>query len=119
MDRKAIEEVKKRLIQERERIKKQLEAMTEEREFNKDKIQVKWKDIGNKDEDNATELADYQDQISLERNLEISLEKIEKAIKIIDKGNYGKCEKCGKEIEKARLEAYPEATLCLTCKSSS
>ena len=119
MEKKFIEEIQKRLTQERDRIRKQLEEMTEEREFNKDKIQVKWKDIGNKDEDNATELADYQDQISLERNLEVSLEKIDKAIQRIEKGDYGKCEKCGKGIEMVRLEAYPEATLCLICKSSS
>lgn len=119
MDQQFINEMKKCLLAERDKIRGQLETMTEEKNFNKDKIQVKWKDVGTKEEDSATEVADYQDQISLERNLEISLEKIEKAIQSIDKGDYGKCEKCGKEIERARLEAYPEATLCLTCKSSS
>jgi len=117
MDQQFINEMKKRLLAERDKIRGQLETMTEEKVFNKDKIQVKWKDIGTKEEDSATEVADYQDQISLERNLEINLEKIDKAIDKIGKGVFGKCEKCAKEIEQARLEAYPEATFCLACKS--
>lgn len=117
MEQEFIEEMKKRLTHERDKIRSQLETMTEEKVFNKDKVQTKWKDVGTKEEDSAVEVADYQDQISLERNLEVSLEKIDKALESIEKGFYGKCEKCGKDIEQARLEAYPEANLCLTCKS--
>lgn len=117
MEQKFIDEIKNRLIQERDKLRSQLESITEEKVFNKDKVQAKWKDLGTKEEDSAVEVSDYQDQISLERNLETSLEKIDKAIERITKGIFGNCEKCGKEIERARLEAYPEATLCLTCKS--
>ena len=31
-------------------------------------------------------------------------------------GTYGTCESCGEPIGKARLQAFPRATLCVTCK---
>ncbi|MDD2823357.1 MAG: TraR/DksA C4-type zinc finger protein [Candidatus Daviesbacteria bacterium] len=41
--------------------------------------------------------------------------RISNALTNMKKGTYGKCEKCGQEIEINRLEALPTATLCLTC----
>jgi DnaK suppressor protein len=34
----------------------------------------------------------------------------------IDAGTYGVCESCGQPIGKARLLAFPRATLCVACK---
>lgn len=115
MDQVLAGELKRKLLQEKENITKQLERVTHESSFNKDKVQVKWEDLGDKDEDNAMEVADYQDNISLESNLERSLERIEKALKRMAEGAYGLCENCGQIIEEARLIAYPEAMLCLKC----
>jgi len=35
------------------------------------------------------------------------------ALEKLAKGKYGKCEKCGKEIEKERLEIHPAARFCM------
>lgn len=40
---------------------------------------------------------------------------VRRALGKIEKGEYGLCEVCGQEIDKARLGAYPEATKCLKC----
>ncbi|MBW6441862.1 TraR/DksA C4-type zinc finger protein [Patescibacteria group bacterium] len=40
---------------------------------------------------------------------------VRKALTAIKLGSYGKCEVCGKDIDKARLEVYPEATTCIEC----
>jgi DnaK suppressor protein len=40
---------------------------------------------------------------------------VRKALAAINLGTYGKCEVCGKPIDKARLEVYPEATTCIEC----
>lgn len=40
---------------------------------------------------------------------------VRKALARMKIGKYGKCEVCGKEIDKARLEVYPEATTCIEC----
>ncbi len=41
--------------------------------------------------------------------------KITKALSRIKRGNYGKCECCGRLIEPERLKAMPTATLCIAC----
>jgi RNA polymerase-binding protein DksA len=41
---------------------------------------------------------------------------IERAVERIDNGTYGFCERCGKPIPKARLKAFPAATLDVACK---
>ncbi len=45
------------------------------------------------------------------------LQDIEDALKRMEKGTYGKCLRCGKDIGEARLEAIPYASLCITCKT--
>ena len=45
-----------------------------------------------------------------------AMDQTERAIARVDDGTYGNCESCGEPIGAARLEAYPRATLCVTCK---
>ena len=52
-------------------------------------------------------------------NLMNLLQNTKQALQNIRKGSYGKCKKCGKQIEIARLEAMPTATLCLSCSRKS
>lgn len=49
--------------------------------------------------------------------LERKLKDIDAALRSIDKGHYGICERCGEEIEAGRLEIKPDATLCVKCQS--
>jgi DnaK suppressor protein len=46
----------------------------------------------------------------------VFLDKIEKALRKLEEGNFGVCEECGEEISIKRLEARPETTLCIRCK---
>ena len=48
-----------------------------------------------------------------ERNF---LNKIEKALRKMDEGEFGVCEKCEEPINVKRLEARPETELCIRCK---
>ena len=41
------------------------------------------------------------------------------ALERIADGTYGRCEVCGRDIERSRLEALPEAVRCLTCQERS
>ncbi len=43
---------------------------------------------------------------------------IEEALRRVKDGTYGKCLSCGRQINKARLDAVPHARLCIECKSS-
>ena len=42
---------------------------------------------------------------------------VEAALRRIAEGTYGSCIRCGLHINKARLEAVPEASLCAACAS--
>lgn len=44
---------------------------------------------------------------------------IEAALARIDADEYGDCLQCGMEIAAARLAAYPEARLCISCKAGN
>lgn len=81
----------------------------------KGEFESRFPSYGNKDEENATEVAEYQDTLSTEESLEGSLEKVSAALERIKKGTYGMCRTCGKEISRERLNAYPEADVCVQC----
>ena len=65
------------------------------------------------------------DTLNVERERDLALsasatqavEEIDRALRRMDTGNYGICERCGKKIAVARLEALPFAALCIDCKS--
>lgn len=46
------------------------------------------------------------------------MEKIEHAIRKIEEGTYGTCEECEEPISLKRLQARPEAQLCIQCKEA-
>jgi RNA polymerase-binding protein DksA len=62
------------------------------------------------------DLAEREKNLSLLMALERKLESVNAALRAIDKGKYGICERCGQPIDPARLEVRPDATLCLNCQ---
>ncbi len=46
------------------------------------------------------------------------MDKIELALRKIDEGSYGVCEECEDTIALKRLQARPEAPLCIQCKEA-
>jgi RNA polymerase-binding protein DksA len=65
------------------------------------------------------------DTLNIERERDLALsasarqavDEIDRALRRMDAGTYGSCERCGKKISVARLEALPFAALCIECKS--
>jgi len=66
--------------------------------------------------DVATATFDREMASSLEENSTKVLGEIDEALRRIDEGTYGTCERCGKPIDRDRLEALPWATLCIEDK---
>ena len=67
--------------------------------------------------DGATELFEREKNIGLEQTLRRHLSQVEHAFAKIEDGTYGQCESCGRPITPERLDALPEATLCIQCKA--
>ncbi|HPU01066.1 MAG: hypothetical protein GX890_00920 [Firmicutes bacterium] len=66
--------------------------------------------------DLGTENFERSKDLSL-RELHFSqLRQVEEALARISAGTYGICSRCGEKIPEARLEAVPEASLCLPCR---
>lgn len=70
-----------------------------------------------KREEEANEAVEFEKRLMLEKRLTEALVEINRAIEKCEAGSYGICDHCGKPIELARLEALPQASLCLDCKS--
>lgn len=70
----------------------------------------------NSDEDNAAEITEYVDELSIEARIEAELRDVEKALAAVEKGTYGICKYCNKAIDLKRLEARPASSSCIDCK---
>lgn len=70
-----------------------------------------------KREEEATEAFELEKSLALEKRLKNTLAEVEQALKKYEAGTYGICDLCGQPIEPARLEALPQASLCLECKA--
>jgi len=71
-----------------------------------------------KREEGADEASELEKRLAMEKRLGESLNEIEHALQKYEAGTYGLCDDCGRAIEQARLEALPQASLCLRCKAS-
>jgi RNA polymerase-binding transcription factor DksA len=87
----------------------------------------KLEEIGFGPDGNLTYDANFADssQVTAERGeaealaaqLQEALAQVEKALRKIEQGAYGTCERCGKRISPARLEAQPATAFCIDCAS--
>ncbi|GAA0364812.1 TraR/DksA C4-type zinc finger protein [Bacillus horti] len=69
--------------------------------------------------DSATTMYEREKDLSLLEHYRLHLEDIEQALKRMEEGTYGICQKCGEPIPLERLEAIPTATYCITHESKS
>ena len=118
MDKNELDQLKKRLLAEKEDLLNSLNNIGKKsvRNANPEDFDADYPEYGDKDDDNAAEIATYSDQLSLESELEEMIGNIDMALKKIDNGTYGKCEVCGQDIGDERLQALPTARLCIDCK---
>jgi DnaK suppressor protein len=110
---KEIAELRARLEEERDELAAQL-AGIEEDSFATTQSELAG-DVGLDDEaaDAGTATFEREKDLSIEQNVRDLLQKIERALKRMDEGTYGLCERCGKPIEKARIKALPYVDLCI------
>jgi DnaK suppressor protein len=71
---------------------------------------------GNDQADVGSATFERDHELSLANNARDMLVQTQHALRRIDDGTYGVCERCGQPIGKMRLQAFPRATLCMTCK---
>lgn len=114
-----LEKIKNILLERKETIKRQLQSFAKSDPYQKDNYNSEFPDFGDKEDENAAEVAIFEGNLSLEETLEQSLEMINRSLQKIENNTYGLCEKCGNPIEEKRLEIMPTATKCApkNCKA--
>lgn len=116
MDKKILTTIKQSLQAEKIRLENALADFTKKDKKIADNYESEFPQFGDKEEENAAEVAVYSDRLSLEHTLENQLRDVNKALDGIAKGTYGSCKYCGQPIEEKRLMVRPTSTSCVDCK---
>jgi len=103
-----LETEQKHLIEELERLKTNVRPADETREDSPFGI----------GEEAATQSSELEKRLALDKRMRDQLAEVEHALRKFEQGTYGLCDACGQPIDPARLEALPQANLCLSCKAS-
>ncbi len=72
-----------------------------------------------KREEEATESFELEKRLAVEKQVRDHLAEVEHALDKFEKGTYGLCDSCGQPIATDRLEALPQASLCVNCKAKN
>jgi DnaK suppressor protein len=72
-----------------------------------------------KREEEATESLELEKRLALEKQARENLAGVEHALHKFEEGTYGLCDSCGQPIALDRLEALPQASLCVECKAKN
>lgn len=119
MDPKFIKLMKERLIKEKEHLEKELSQFAHRNQkATLTDFDADFPNMGNGEDENAAEVAQFGDNLSLENSLEKSLRDAEDALGRMEAGTYGICKYCKVEISQERLEARPASSSCIACKKT-
>lgn len=119
MEKQLLQKIEKKLKKEKRKIEKELKEFAKK---SSNGWETKFPNFNGGESGNgilekgADEVEEYGTLLSLTLNLENKLKEINLALEKIEKGKYGICEECQKEIEKERLQIYPETKFCSKCK---
>ena len=114
LDKNILDQLREKLLEEKKRIPGELEVIGKPTTAAGD-YSTNFSEIGDDEDENATEIEEYTDNLALESNLEKQLKEILEALERIETGTYGKCENCNSDIPVERLMAYPAAKTCINC----
>ena len=113
-----LEAIRKELHDHRDLYRKEL-AELEAGSFNQSQSDLSGEvSFDEESADAGTFTFERERDLSLSNNIRDLLEKVEAALKRMNAGTYGECERCGRPIDKARLKALPYAVLCIDCKKA-
>ena len=107
-----LKKIRAGLEEEREQLLVQVKGLDEEADVNY------WRDGGFDDDPADSGSASFERETaqSLSNHARGLLVQIDDALRRMDAGTYGICERCGDQINIERLEALPYARLCMDCK---
>jgi DnaK suppressor protein len=102
---------------ERDRLLDQIRRI-DDRTAGRDRLdsQVSAEDFDEPGGDAASDTLERSQAMAIGENFRDMLAHIEHAMDKLEKGTYGICDSCGKNIAKARLDFLPWASMCAECR---
>ncbi len=108
--------VRQRLMADLEQVERDIYARTSGEQAVSPSEGVDGTGVTSEQNDEAAALTEYERNQGMLENDRALQAQIRSAIERLDSGQYGICERCGKEINPRRLEALPYVTLCKECQ---
>ncbi len=112
MNKELLSELKSALEKDKKTLTKELNTFAVPDKKVKGDWDAKYENLGDTWDENAQEVTEYATRLPLEHELETRLQQVEYALKKIDDGTYGICDKCAQAIDIERLKVSPESTTC-------
>jgi len=114
-----LEKYRKLLLAERKRIHNELQIVEGEISYSDTGSgQSELAHYDNHPADDATDTFEKEKDLSVADSWREIMGRIDEALDKIERGTYGLCDRCGKEIGEARLKALPHAIFCTGCQDA-
>ncbi len=117
MKKQFIAEMKKILEEQQTKLENELKIFAAKNPNTHGGFAANFPQYGDKEDENAAEVATFTDNLSLKKTLENNLRDVKQALDRIKDNTYGVCKYCKKEIDARRLRARPESSSCMNCKT--
>lgn len=108
-----LKQVEAGLKAEQASLEEQIKIITTSSRHQADGLEPAFPSYGDRDDDNASEVADYSARLPVERELERALSEVRAALERLRQGRYGACETCNQPIGEERVLAMPTARYCV------
>src|SRR3989344_1234584 len=122
MEKLVIEELKQKLLEEKALLEKDLSSFAKKDPNMKGDWDTGFPQMGEAQsgshsslDESADEVEEFENLTAQEHSLESRLAEVNRSLERMGKGNYGICQKCGKEISQERLQANPAAEFDIEC----
>jgi DnaK suppressor protein len=116
IDQAQLDELHRRLEQDRDSLSAEIDRIQSQEVNAEEQYDPEFSGYGNHMAETGTEIYEQERNLSIEQSLQQQLAEVEHALQKFEDGTYGICDNCGKEIPLERLQAFPQATLCIDCK---
>jgi YteA family regulatory protein len=117
MDAWKLNYFKERLIQEKKQLEEKL-ANSDQYNLNESQTEAtgELSSYDNHPADQGSETFEREKDLGLRNNAHELYLKVNDALEHVEKGDFGLCESCGREIGEERIEAIPYSTFCIACQ---
>lgn len=115
MRKRESERLRKKLQEEQARLRKEIEKIEQDISY-ADSSPSELAHYDQHPADVASDTFEKEKDMAIRDNWRETMGRIDEAIGKIDRGTYGECDRCGRDISMERLEAVPYAIYCVECQ---